>query len=290
MLDGLEATQILEYYGLGNAAIISSISPLQDVESSQKRLILWPRLSASARGSLAWNQKLGIALIVVALGAFVAAYWPMVKLETSYQIRSFGEQMTASVKEKLPFLKALQVAPVPVVEKKPEFDPLIDPNGQAITPASMDFSLIVPKVGINAVIIPGVNPVSDAGYLDALKKGVAHASTSYFPNENGTVYLFSHSTNYEWFIDDLNAVFYHLKNIEPGELVVIMYQGNRYTYRIREQRVITAKEISYLVPQPGVRTLILQTCWPPGSTWKRLLIFADLIDEQTHGSFNELMI
>lgn len=256
---------------------------------------------------LPWNKKLGLSLITVAIGAFFAFYWPMVSLEANYWLRTttmgmqimwqdlgvalaFNHNRTPQSDNQEVAQSATHVEMATEAAPTTEFDPLVDPTGNPIEPVNRDFALIVPSLGINATVIPGVNPVSRAGYLEALKKGVAHSSLSYYPNENGTVYLFSHSTNYEWFVEDLNAVFYHLKTIEPGQLVVIMYQGNRYTYQIREKKVISAKEISYLVPQTGVRTLILQTCWPPGTAYKRLLIFADLIDEKVYGKFKDVKV
>ena len=151
----------------------------------------------------------------------------------------------------------------------------MDESGNEIIPSDANFSIIVPKIGINAAVVSAVDP---ANYDEALQKGVAHASTSFFPNENGAVYLFSHSTNYEWFVKDLNAVFYLMKNLESGDLVILIYKGTRYTYTLTEKRVVSPKDVSYMAPIEGKKMLILQTCWPPGSTSERLLVFADLID------------
>lgn len=213
-----------------------------------------------------WLQTLGIGLIVLSVGGIVGPFIPSLQLEATYALKQINH---VTIQEtQLP--KA-----VPVV-----FNPLKTEDGASISPVNTDFSLIVPKVGINAAVIPAVNPAKPGEYLAALQKGIAHASTSYFPDENGTVYLFSHSTNYDWFVKDLNAVFYLLKNLSPGDLMVIFYKDHRYTYRLTEKRVVGPNEVSYLVPQSGRKRLILQTCWPPGSTTQRLLIFADLIEEQ----------
>lgn len=158
------------------------------------------------------------------------------------------------------------------------FDPLKTADGTLIEPVNKDFSLVIPKIGINASVIPAVNPTKPGEYLPALEQGIAHSSLSYFPDEDGTVYLFSHSTNYEWFVNDLNAVFYLLKNLEEDDLVVLFYKGNSYTYKITGKQVVKPTAVSFLVPQAGARRLILQTCWPPGSTSERLLIFADLVE------------
>lgn len=210
------------------------------------------------------SRLVAFALIALSLGGIAGPMLPAIRLETQYAFQhiSFARPPLARLPKS-----------VPVV-----FNPLKTEDGASIEPASKDFGLIIPKIGVNTAIIPAVNPADPGQYLEALKKGVAHASTSFFPDENGTVYLFSHSTNYDWFVSDLNAVFYLLKNLSNGDLVVIFYKNKQYTYKLREKRVVKPTETSYLIPQRGPKTLILQTCWPPGSTSERLLLFADLIE------------
>jgi sortase A len=159
-------------------------------------------------------------------------------------------------------------------------NPLKTANGSVINPINTEFAIVVPKIGINAPIVEGVDPTNPKEYNRVLNMAVAHSSTSFTPDKSGTVYLFSHSTNYDWFVNDLNAVFYLLKNLEDGDYIVLFYKGVRYTYRLTEKRVVKPSEISYLVPQVGKKNLILQTCWPPGSVAERLLLFADLVEEQ----------
>lgn len=237
---------------------------------------LLPRISLSMR------KKIGAALVVICLASLVGAAYPFLGLEFNYALVSAKQNFIDSV-------ASHAIIPLPTPSPDSFQNALRDNNGIPIIPVNTDFALIIPKIGINAPVIPGVNPTEPQGYEDALQKGVAHANTSFYPSENGTVYLFSHSTNYEWFVKDLNAVFYLLKNLRENDAVVIMYLGNRYTYRIRETRVVNNKEVAYLSPQAGKRNLILQTCWPPGTAWKRLLIFADLVDEQAATGFGTIM-
>lgn len=213
-----------------------------------------------------WLRTLGMGMIVMAAGGIFSLFLPQLQLETAY----FTRQLTNLGKKPTELPKA-----VPIL-----FNPLVTEDGSSIDPINTEFSLIVPKVGINAAVIPAVNPAKPGEYLAALEKGIAHASTSFFPDEEGTVYLFSHSTNYDWFVRDLNAVFYLLKNLSEGDLMVVFYKGQRYTYRLTEKRVVGPNEVSYLVPQTGKKRLVLQTCWPPGSTAERLLLFADVVEEQ----------
>ena len=210
---------------------------------------------------------LGIMLLAIGLGGVFGPFVPALRLEAAYAFRTMNNESSTSNK---PLPKA-----VPVV-----FEPLKALDGSVITPIDNQFGLIVPKIGINSRVIPGVDPTKLSGYEDALKAGVAHANTSFMPDEDGTVYLFSHSTNYDWFVKDLNAIFYLVKNLEKDDKIVLMYKGKRYTYKITDKRVVSPRSISYIIPYAGKKNLILQTCWPPGSVSERLLIFADLVEEQ----------
>lgn len=247
--------------------------------SSRRGYINRKGIGAKASGTvkkayhLSFSQKLGIFFMVFALGGLIAAAWPFLQLD----LRQFR------LNNILAFNK-----PVPSPTPKPEINPMIDANGEQITPVNTEFSLVVPSIGINAKVIPGVNPIKEYGYNQALLEGVAHSVISYYPDENGTVYLFSHSTNYEWFVKDLNAVFYLLKNVKTDDYVVVFYLGNRYTYKVRESKIVGASEIGYLQPQKGVRNLVLQTCWPPGTNYQRMLIFADFVEEKIYGKLGDI--
>jgi sortase A len=112
--------------------------------------------------------------------------------------------------------------------------------------------------------------------LPILQRGVAHALGTVFPGMSGNIYLFAHSTDNFWNVGRYNAIFYLLKNLVPGDEIVIFYQDKRYDYRVVETRVVEASDVSYITKsQEGQQeTLILQTCWPPGTTWKRFLVIA----------------
>ncbi len=215
---------------------------------------------------------LGMMLFAIGIGGITGPMIPKLRMETSYayqQLNQLTNRQINAVESDKPLPKA-----VPVV-----FAPLKTPSGDVIEPVNTSFSLVIPKIGVNAEVIPGVDPSSKNGYTSALEAGVAHANTSFYPDQDGTVYLFSHSTNYDWFVKDLNAVFYLVKNLEKDDVIVLMYKNKRYTYKITSKKVVSPKNVSYLIPYAGKRNLILQTCWPPGDTTQRLLIFGDLIEE-----------
>jgi LPXTG-site transpeptidase (sortase) family protein len=73
-----------------------------------------------------------------------------------------------------------------------------------------------------------------------------------------------------------NALFYLLKDLTIGDKVIVYFQDVRYNYTVVDTKIVDPTDVSYLVDaqKSPDETLIMQTCWPPGTTWKRLLVFA----------------
>lgn len=147
---------------------------------------------------------------------------------------------------------------------------------KVLVPDSAEFSIVIPKIGANENIISNVDPNNEDEYLRALLKGVAHAKSTAFPGLNGTTYLFAHSADSFWNVGRYNAVFYLLNKLEAGDDIVIFYNGERYNYKMTKTEVVNAEDTHYIASNIGQEEkLILQTCWPPGTAWKRLLVFAE---------------
>ena len=145
-----------------------------------------------------------------------------------------------------------------------------------LVPKNTDFGILIPKIGANETVIANVDPAIEEEFQLALKKGVAHAKGTVFPGMNGTIYLFAHSTDNFWEVGRYNAVFYLIKELKENDEVVLFFEGKRFNYRVVESKIVEASDVSYLVnsQKTGEELLILQTCWPPGTTWKRLMVFA----------------
>src|SRR3989338_10698255 len=145
-----------------------------------------------------------------------------------------------------------------------------------LVPKNTDFGILIPKIGANETVIANVNPAIEEEFQLALKKGVAHAKGTVFPGMNGTIYLFAHSADNFWEVGRYNAVFYLIKELKENDEVVLFFEGKRFNYRVVESKIVEASDVSYLVnsQKTGEELLILQTCWPPGTTWKRLMVFA----------------
>ncbi|PIP63213.1 hypothetical protein COW97_03685 [Candidatus Roizmanbacteria bacterium CG22_combo_CG10-13_8_21_14_all_34_12] len=150
---------------------------------------------------------------------------------------------------------------------------------EILTPVDPNFSIVIPKIGANAKVQSNIDASDQNIYLDALNKGVAHTLGTAFPGEGGHIFLFAHSTDYFWNVSSYNAIFYLLYKLEKNDEVNIFYKGQRYVYKVIGQEVVDPTQVQYLTRKTNREFLTLQTCWPPGTTLKRLLIFAVRVAE-----------
>lgn len=152
-------------------------------------------------------------------------------------------------------------------------------NVELLVPVDPSFSIVIPKIAANARVIPQVNAGDREIYLRALKEGVAQAEGTAFPGEGGHMFLFAHSTDYIWNVGSYNAVFYLLYKLEIGDEINIFYNGQRFVYTVTGKEVVDPSQVEYLTRKTDHEFLTLQTCWPPGTTLKRQLIFAKRVAE-----------
>jgi len=136
------------------------------------------------------------------------------------------------------------------------------------------FSISIPKINASADIIPNIDINNSVEYLSALKRGVAHARGTSFPNQDKTIYLFSHSTNSPLNFNEYNAVFYLLKKLEKKDKIYVYFLNKKYTYEVTEKVITDSTDTSWLDNTTDGERLVLQTCDPPGTTLKRLIIVA----------------
>lgn len=208
-------------------------------------------------------RSIGNFLLLFAIFGVIATFGPALYYEVQYQIiKARGVSFA--------------VAQNPSHEKRVSFgDLLTGSKEQTLIPPDTEFSIVIPKIGASARVIANVDPSSEENFLPALLQGVAHAQGSLFPGLAGNIYLFAHSADSFWDAGRYNAIFYLLKDLKVGDEVVIFYQNKRYNYFVTDSRIVEPEEVHFITEaNTGDEQLILQTCWPPGTTWKRLLVFA----------------
>lgn len=212
-----------------------------------------------------WSSHAAMSFSVALMLLFAG---PVVVIQT----QDLLAKATQSIPQvQLPFLAA---EPLPEAIPSPEPTPTPVPE---INSAEDIFSISVPELNIHSTITPNVDPGNEKEYTAALKKGIAHAAGTALPEQydfTKTVYLFAHSTDAPWNIARYNAQFYGLKDAKPGQEITVRFWGKDYKYVIESTEIIDAKDVTHLQPQLEEERLVLQTCYPPGTTWKRLLVIA----------------
>lgn len=179
-------------------------------------------------------------------------------------IRSLGAATTSFA------MAAIVFSFTPALETQ---TPTVLPVEAVHTPAnSGDFSLIVPAIGATSKVIVNVDPFIDAEYAQALKSGVAHAKGTGLPGEGSRIYLFAHSTNSLLNVDEYNAVFYQLRKLAVEDEIIV-FTDKKYVYQVTETKIVNATDTSW-IEKGSEEELVLQTCDPPGTTWRRLLVIA----------------
>lgn len=215
------------------------------------------------------NQKLvliGKFLIISSLGFLLLLISPYLYIEGRYRLI----QLFRKEPEPTGFGKLVQF-----IDDNTGFARVIKETDLAmLQPTDPQFGIVIPKINVNSTIIPNVPVDDETLYKEALKQGVAQAMGSFFPDQSGTVYIFGHSTDYIWNIQRFNAIFYLLKELKEGDRIAVFYQENRYEYEVTDKKIVKPNELEVINNNFDKKQLILQTCWPPGTTWERLLVFA----------------
>ena len=131
----------------------------------------------------------------------------------------------------------------------------------------------IPSVFIDEPVVYNVDPNDKNAYLSALEHGIAQASSTAFPGTGGLGYYFAHSSTPQ-FVQKYNAVFYLLGKLHAGDDVYLWHDGNRFDYKVTGSKLTSPNDLSFLTATYPTETIVLQTCWPPGTTLQRLLVFA----------------
>lgn len=228
-------------------------------------------LKTTARG-MAWGGLVMICISVFSLGSILM---PVGVAEIRYGVsnlkivRYFRRVQIKEVPNKTEE-KVIAVAAVP--DLKPTATPVKERPAWQVP--DNNYSIFIPKLEAVSRVIENVDPTNEKEYTQALKQGVAEARGLAHPGERGTTYLFAHSVGSRADYARYNAVFYLLDKLVEGDKVEVVYKDKLLKYRVYKREILPAKDIRYLMPQQSEEILVLQTCYPPGTTWKRLMVIA----------------
>ncbi len=149
-------------------------------------------------------------------------------------------------------------------------------DGQAIDQSKPGL-LEIPANGISVPLIWTQN-VSD---FDAdLKKGIVHYPGTVMPGEMGTSYISGHSSGYAWDRSPYKQIFAALGGVADGTSFSITAtrkngQQIKFHYIVERRGEFAANDQAQFV-NTADSVVALSTCWPVGTTDRRLVLFAKL--------------
>lgn len=144
-----------------------------------------------------------------------------------------------------------------------------------VKPKNAMDGISIPSLFIDEPVVYNVDPNDARAYKKALTQGIAHAAGTAFPGTGELGYYFAHSSS-PGFVQQFNAVFYLLDKLKTGDTVTVWHDTKRFDYAVYEKRITAPLDVSFLSDHYEDETIVLQTCWPPGTTLERLLVFARL--------------
>jgi sortase A len=160
---------------------------------------------------------------------------------------------------------------------------IVDPN--ASLEVSKEPRLIIPKINVDV----GVQYKNTMGnnaqetndlQMAAMRKGVAYfgfPGANAKPGQNGNFGIAGHSSNDFTDSGVAKFVFAPLHDLKKGDTFYLNYEGLRYTYSIKEIKVVAPNNISSLKNGTKKPMVTLITCTPIGTADNRLLVFGEQI-------------
>jgi sortase A len=145
---------------------------------------------------------------------------------------------------------------------------------ESVTQKSIDvpyYALSIPTLKIKDAVVA-------TGDTD-LTNHLVQYGTHVLPPDNGTTVIFGHSTLPQFFKQqDYKTIFSKLYTLKKHDTILLTVKSKSYTYTIKKIRVVKPSDLSMFEQLPDTSHLILVTCTPPGTTWKRLVIESELTD------------
>ena len=220
-----------------------------------------------------WLRFVGKFLISVGVGVLLFVAWVLwgTGIYTSQQQERLSEEF-----ERLP--------DIPPVSKQTDGkggsglkflgppDDYLPDNGDPV------FTLTIPKIGLQDVVIEGVD-------VEDLQKGPGHYpdcregftkplctnTEEVWPGEEGRVILSGHRTTY-------SHPFGRIDELEPGDEIITQPKWGKIVYKVTKIEVVSPNATDIANPQPGggKAEIVLTTCHPEFSASQRLIVFGEM--------------
>ncbi len=141
--------------------------------------------------------------------------------------------------------------------------------------------LNIPSLNIT---VPIVWTKDTKDFDNDLKNGVVHYPGTSTPGDIGTSYISGHSSNFSWSKGKYNQIFVKLDQLKEGETFTITatnFDGTKVKlhYVVKRQAEFQPNDQEQFI-NTSKSVVALSTCWPPGTTARRLVVFGELNQTQ----------
>lgn len=165
----------------------------------------------------------------------------------------------------------------PVISPAPTTSPIPEKTTIKTSDSAI---LTISKIGVSAPIVFGVSD-NIKNIYDNLSRGVVHYSPSSKPGEKGASIILGHSSDYPWKKNAYGSVFALLGKLAPGDRLQVQYDnGTVLTFKVKQSLIFAPfSNDSRLEKIEGGTdsSIVLISCWPVGTTYKRIAVEAVLI-------------
>lgn len=295
-------------FSVGNG---HDVDPLSSVESATETSPVAAPKSSAIRDSFSFLVRyvavstavFAVLLVVANLSAYSTIAWNWMSPEsvkatsaavvegivkskiTAYASESESGSELAAIEEAETLKKKLEESNVAVKENILSPKKLVPAKPQI----TVDFDIVpyenrivVPKIGKNVPLVDVENGNNfdfdhmENIFMKELEKGVIRYPGTARPGENGNAFIFGHSSNFPWMPGAYNQVFALLDQLVYGDEIIVYYNQKKYVYVISEKQIVKPGDVKVLNRDVNKKELSLMTCWPVGTTLKRMVVFAEL--------------
>lgn len=133
----------------------------------------------------------------------------------------------------------------------------------------------IPRLKVKGNVTPYAG-AKLSGINSLLKNSVVWLQNGANFGESGNTVLFGHSSDYPWDTGPYKDIFSNLNLLQKGDTILLFSSGKISSYRVMQQKIISARDLSAIQNTSQTPMVTLITCWPKGTSLKRLVVTAEI--------------
>jgi sortase A len=157
------------------------------------------------------------------------------------------------------------------------------PQPTVITPGREGYLLVIPRLGLRAIVHELEADVFAGRNTPTLKRyGLGQVPytpqlRNVSPGGGGTAAITGHRTT-------SGAPFRHIDRLQAGDIIIIHKAGVEQRWAVVSTAIVRPSRVLAIQSRPGTRQLVLLACTPPFTARERLLVYARLAHETASSS------